>query len=103
MFRLVGYGAARRRGRGRDQGEYRRGPSTARGIGAPFSLPAEQGFCDDFLVFAVEWEPDAIRGSADGKQYQSVTPAGLPAGAKRVCDHPFYSPEAPRSFADHRW
>jgi beta-glucanase (GH16 family) len=26
----------------------------------------------------------------DGKQYQSVSPANLPAGTKWVYDHPFY-------------
>jgi beta-glucanase (GH16 family) len=59
-------------------------------IGAPFSLPAGQKFCDDFHVYAVEWEPNAIRWYVDGKQYHSVTPASLPAGAKWVYDHPFF-------------
>ena len=49
-----------------------------------------QRFCDDFHVFAVEWEPKAIRWYVDGKQYHAVTPASLPAGAKWVYDHPFY-------------
>jgi len=66
------------------------GYSGAHGIGAPFSLPAGERFCDDFHVFAVEWEPKAIRWYVDGKQYHEVTPANLPAGAKWVYDHPFY-------------
>jgi beta-glucanase (GH16 family) len=66
------------------------GYSGAHGIGAPFSLPAGERFCDDFHVFAVEWEPKAIRWYVDGKQYHEVTPASLPAGAKWVYDHPFY-------------
>jgi len=66
------------------------GYSGAHGIGAPFSLPAGERFCDDFHVFAVEWEPQAIRWYVDGKQYHEVTPASLPAGAKWVYDHPFY-------------
>ena len=41
-------------------------------------------------MYAVEWEPDAIRWYVDGKEYHSVTPASLPAGAKWVYDHPFY-------------
>ena len=60
------------------------------GIGAPFSLAGGQRFWDDFHVFAVEWEPKAIRWYVDGKQYHAVTPASLPAGAKWVYDHPFY-------------
>jgi beta-glucanase (GH16 family) len=66
------------------------GYSGAHGIGAPFSLPAGERVCDDFHVFAVEWEPKAIRWYVDGKQYHEVTPASLPAGAKWVYDHPFY-------------
>jgi beta-glucanase (GH16 family) len=66
------------------------GYSGAHGIGAPFALPEGQRFCDDFHVYAVEWEPDAIRWYVDGKQYHSVTPASLPAGARWVYDHPFY-------------
>jgi beta-glucanase (GH16 family) len=66
------------------------GYSGAHGIGAAFSLPGGQRFCDDFHVYAVEWEPGAIRWYVDGKQYHAVTPASLPAGAKWVYDHPFY-------------
>jgi len=66
------------------------GYSGAHSIGAPFSLHDGHRFCDDFHVYAVEWERDAIRWSVDGEQYHSVTPASLPAGAKWVYDHPFY-------------
>ena len=66
------------------------GYSGAHGIGAPFSLPGGERFCDDFHVFAVEWEPKAIRWYVDGKQYHEVTPASLPADATWVYDHPFY-------------
>jgi len=66
------------------------GYSGEHGIGAPFSLPGGQRFCDDFHVFGVEWEPNAIRWYVDGKQYHAVTPASLPAGAKWVYGHPFY-------------
>ncbi len=66
------------------------GYSGSKGIGAPFVLPPGRRFSDDFHVYAVEWEPDAIRWYVDGKQYHSVSPADLPAGAKWVYDHPFY-------------
>ena len=66
------------------------GYSGAHGIGAPFSLPVGERFSGDFHVYALEWEPDAIRWYVDGKQYQSVTRASLPAGAHWVYDHPFY-------------
>ena len=66
------------------------GYSGSKGIGAPFVLPPGQRFSDDFHIYAVEWEPNAIRWYVDGKQYQSVSPANLPAGTKWVYDHPFY-------------
>jgi beta-glucanase (GH16 family) len=66
------------------------GYSGEHGIGAPFSLPAGGRFCDDFHVYAVEWEPEAIRWYVDGAQYHSVTPSSLPPGARWVYDHPFY-------------
>ena len=37
------------------------GYSGANGIGAPFTLPGGARFADDFHVFAVEWDPAAIR------------------------------------------
>jgi beta-glucanase (GH16 family) len=66
------------------------GYSGDHGIGAPFSLPAGQTVADDFHVFAVEWEPKAIRFYVDDHLYTTRTPADLPAGAKWVYDHPFF-------------
>lgn len=65
------------------------GYSGAQGIGAAYNLPAG-AFADDFHVFAIEWEPKAIRWYVDGKLYQTRTPADLPAGAAWVFDHPFF-------------
>ena len=66
------------------------GYSGARGIGAPYGLPGGAPFADDFHLFAVEWEPQAIRWYVDGTLYFSVTPADLPAGARWAFDHPFF-------------
>jgi beta-glucanase (GH16 family) len=66
------------------------GYSGDHGIGAPFSLPAGQTVADDFHIFAVEWEPKAIRFYVDDHLYTTRTPADLPAGAKWVYDHPFF-------------
>jgi beta-glucanase (GH16 family) len=60
------------------------------GIGTPFALPADQRFADDFHVFAVEWQPDAIRFYVDEHLYTTRTPAELPQGTKWVYDHPFF-------------
>ena len=66
------------------------GYSGGKGIGAPFELPAGQRFGDDFHVFAVEWEPKAIRFYVDDHLYTTRTPAELPKGTKWVFKHPFF-------------
>lgn len=66
------------------------GYSGAKGIGAPFALPAGRRFADDYHTFAVEWEPRTIRWYVDGKLYATRTPADLPPGTKWVYDRPFF-------------
>ncbi|MDT5295548.1 MAG: hypothetical protein QOJ76_2428 [Acidobacteriota bacterium] len=65
------------------------GYSGANGIGAPYALTTG-AFADSFHVFAVEWEPTAIRWYVDGRLYRTRTPADLPAGSAWVYDHPFF-------------
>jgi beta-glucanase (GH16 family) len=65
------------------------GYSGGDGIGANYELPAGKRFADDFHIFAVEWEPNAIRFYVDGHLYQTVTRADLPQGRRWVFDHPF--------------
>jgi beta-glucanase (GH16 family) len=60
------------------------------GIEAPYTLPEKQRFADDFHVFAVEWEPNAIRFYVDGDLYATRTRSDLRAGWKWVFDHPFF-------------
>ncbi len=57
---------------------------------ASYTLPNGQAFADDFHVFTVEWEPNAIRFYVDGNLYETKTPADLPSGTRWVFDHPFY-------------
>lgn len=66
------------------------GYSGANGIGAPYSLPGGQAYADGFHIFAVEWEPAAIRFYVDDHLYATRTPADLPAGTKWVYNHPFF-------------
>jgi beta-glucanase (GH16 family) len=61
-----------------------------KGIGAPFALPGDHRFADDFHLYAVEWEPNGIRFYVDDHLYATRTPADLPKGAKWVYDHPFF-------------
>jgi beta-glucanase (GH16 family) len=55
-----------------------------------FTLPNQARFSDDYHVFALEWEPRAIRFYVDGALYETQTPDNVPAGQRWVFDHPFY-------------
>lgn len=66
------------------------GYSGAKGISSSFELVGGKRFCDDFHVFAIEWEPDVIRWYSDDHLYKTVTPSDLPPGTHWVYDRPFY-------------
>ncbi len=66
------------------------GYNGAGGIGSPFALSNGERFADGYHIFAVEWEPQAIRFYVDAQLYATRTPADLPRGAKWVYDHPFF-------------
>jgi len=66
------------------------GYNGADGISSPFALPGSKRFADDYHVYALEWEPNAIRFYVDDHLYATRTPADLPKGAKWVYDHPFF-------------
>jgi beta-glucanase (GH16 family) len=55
-----------------------------------FTLPGGARFADAFHVFAVEWEPAAVRWYVDGVLYETRTPADLPPGTPWVFDKPFF-------------
>jgi beta-glucanase (GH16 family) len=60
------------------------------GIEASYTLPAKRRFADDFHIFAVEWEPNAIRFYVDQDLYITRTRSDLRPGWKWVFDHPFF-------------
>lgn len=60
------------------------------GIGSSYTLAGDQRFANDFHIYAVEWEPEAIRFYVDDHLYATRTPAELPKGTKWVYDHPFF-------------
>ncbi|MGH9933175.1 MAG: glycoside hydrolase family 16 protein [Pyrinomonadaceae bacterium] len=66
------------------------GYSGSAGIGSAYVLPNGQEVADTHHVFAVEWEPNAIRWYIDNVLYKTVTPADLPKGTTWVYDHPFF-------------
>ncbi len=47
-------------------------------------------FADDFHVFAVEWEPDAVRFYVDDNLHYSVTKSVIQQHGTWVFDHPFF-------------
>jgi beta-glucanase (GH16 family) len=65
------------------------GYSGGNGLTGVYTLPSGK-FADDFHIFAVEWEPSAIRFYVDSNWYETRTPGDLPEGKTWVFDHPFF-------------
>ncbi len=61
-----------------------------KGPTAPYALPNDQHFADDFHVYAIEWEKKAIRFYVDDHLYATRTPDDLPKGARWVYQHKFF-------------
>ena len=57
---------------------------------ATIALPTSQKLSDDFHVYAVEWEPDAVRFYLDVNLYATFKSADWPAGGRWVFDHRFF-------------
>jgi beta-glucanase (GH16 family) len=66
------------------------GYSGDNGITSAYTLAGGKRFADDYHIFAVEWEPNAIRFYVDSDLYATRTPADLPKGAPWAFDHPFF-------------
>lgn len=64
--------------------------SGSQAVTAGYTLPDQARFSDAFHVFAVEWEPKAIRFYVDDQLYATQTPQSIPAGSRWVFDHPFF-------------
>jgi beta-glucanase (GH16 family) len=65
------------------------GYSGAQGIASSFRLAGGR-FADDYHIYAVEWEPSALRFYVDDILYATRTPTEVPQGTRWVFDHPFY-------------
>ncbi len=65
------------------------GYSGSAGPTASYTLPGGAKFSDDFHVFAIEWETNAIRWYVDGNLYSTKTPADI-KGNTWVFDHGFF-------------
>ena len=64
------------------------GYSGGKGIGGPVGLTNGTAVSDDFHVFAVVCEPGHLAWFMDDRQYFSLTPSDLPAGARWVFNEP---------------
>lgn len=65
------------------------GYSGSAGPTASYTLPGSAKFSDDFHVFAIEWETNAIRWYVDDTLYSTKTPADI-GGNTWVFDHGFF-------------
>ena len=65
------------------------GYSGSAGPTASYTLPGGAVFSDDFHLFAIEWETNAIRWYVDDTLYSTKTPADI-GGNTWVFDHGFF-------------
>jgi len=67
------------------------GYSANLGLGKSTVLPSGEAFSESYHLFAVDWQPGRIIWLLDGKTYQTLTPADIPAGTRWVFDDsPFF-------------
>jgi beta-glucanase (GH16 family) len=64
--------------------------ATTSDLTATITLPAGQKLSDDFHVYAIDWEPDAIRFYLDANLYATFSAAQWPRGGTWVFDHRFF-------------
>jgi beta-glucanase (GH16 family) len=66
------------------------GYSGGQDLTGSYSLTDGGTLSSDFHVYAVEWETNVVRFYFDGVNYETRTPADVPAGDVWVYDHPFF-------------
>ena len=66
------------------------GYSGAGGIATAFMSADGKPFADGYHLYAVEWEPSAVRFYVDDNLYATRKPTDLPGGARWVYDHDFF-------------
>jgi beta-glucanase (GH16 family) len=54
------------------------------------SLDTNRQLADDFHTYTLDWWPNSIQMSFDGRAYASFTPADLPPGQRWSFDKPYY-------------
>jgi beta-glucanase (GH16 family) len=55
-----------------------------------YALPGGATLADDFHIYAIEWAANIVKFYFDDVNYETRTPADVPAGDVWVYDHPFY-------------
>jgi beta-glucanase (GH16 family) len=66
------------------------GYSGGQDLTGSYSLTDGGTLADDFHVYAIEWEENVVRFYFDDVNYETRTPADVPAGDVWVYDHPFF-------------
>ncbi len=66
------------------------GTSSDAKVGMAYTLPGNVSFSNDYHIYAVEWETDAVRFYVDNTLFQTINKANMPAGSTWVFNKPFY-------------
>jgi beta-glucanase (GH16 family) len=66
------------------------GHSGANSLTAAYTLPNGKALADDFHVYGVDWKPDSITWSVDGRAYATKTRADVGSNPWPF-DHPFFA------------
>jgi beta-glucanase (GH16 family) len=66
------------------------GYSGGQDLTGSYTLPGGATLWQDFHVYAAEWDSSSIQFFVDGVDYETRTPADVPAGDTWVYDHPFF-------------
>jgi len=66
------------------------GYSGAQDITGSYSLPGGATLSADYHLYALEWDATSVHFYVDGVNYETRTPADVPAGDTWVYDHPFF-------------
>lgn len=66
------------------------GYSGNEGLTAPYALPGEPPFYEEYHIYAIEWEPGRVSFFVDSTKYATFTPANLAPENHWVFDHPFF-------------
>lgn len=60
------------------------------GLTAPYELPGDQPFYEEYHMYAIEWQPNSVSFFVDSTKYATFAPRNLAPENHWVFDHPFF-------------